>query len=88
MRLKRRYLFGVVRHQAYCLDSEVLEYQSRQLEDTAICFVAEFEIRFDRVPSLILQLIGLKLSHQANTTSLLLLVEHHTSACVSNRSQG
>ncbi len=75
-------LFGVVGHEADRGDAEEFEDFGRKLEVAAVGSVAEFEVGFDGVEALILELVGLQFGHEADAAAFLVFVEQNASAFV------
>ena len=71
-------LLRIIRNEADRGNVKLPENLCRQLKDPAVGFETEFKVRLDCVTALVLELVGAKLGHQSNTTTLLLFVEQHT----------
>ena len=66
----------------------LLEDGGGELEVAAVGFVAEFEVGFDGVEALVLELVGAELGHEADAAALLLLVEEDAGAGVGDGGHG
>src|SRR5581483_2552219 len=79
-----RDLLRIIREQANFVHAEVLQDGGRQLEVAAVGLEAELQVGFDRVATLVLQLVRAQLGHEANAAALLLLVEQNARAFFGN----
>ncbi len=80
--------FGVVGDEADGGDVELLEHLGGELEDAAVGFIAEFEVGFDGVEALVLELVGAELGHESDAAALLLLVEEDAGAGLGDGGEG
>lgn len=80
--------FGVVGDEADGGDVELLEHLGGEFEDAAVGFVAEFEVGFDGVEALVLELVGAELGHESDAAALLLLVEEDAGAGLGDGGEG
>src|SRR5512142_1421595 len=81
---KRRDLIGIVREQANGLKVQRTQNFHWHIVFAAIGLEPELFIGLDRIESLILQLVGLKLGHQANATAFLLLIDQDSDPALGN----
>ena len=65
---------GIVRKQTYCADAEGLQHLGRESEFSMVRFESQAFVGFDGIEPDVLQLVRLKLCHQADPSALLLLV--------------
>jgi hypothetical protein len=80
--------FGVVGDQADGGDVELLEDLGGEIEVAIVVAEAEFEVGFDGVAALVLELIGAELGHEADTAALLVLVEQDAGALFGDGAEG
>lgn len=81
-------LFGVVGHEADGGDVEEAEDFGGKLEVAAVGGVAEFEVGFDGIAAVVLELVGAELGHEADAAAFLLLVEEDAAAGFGDGGEG
>lgn len=69
-------------------DAEELEDLGRELVGAAVCGEAEFDVGFDGVAAVVLELIGAELCHETDAAALLLLIEENACALLRNFGEG
>src|ERR1035437_3769706 len=79
-----RHFLGIVRDQADLLHPKLPQDLRRQFVLAIIVVIAEFDIGLDGVETVVLQLVGLQLGHQAYAAPFLLLVNEDTGAGFGN----
>ena len=77
----------IVCDEADGVDSELLEDFGGELEFAAVGFVAEFEVGFDSVETLVLKFVGAELCHQTDAASFLLFVEQNACAVLGDHGE-
>jgi len=80
-RFKSLNFFRIVGDEAHCVDAELLQDFCWELKFAAVGLVAELDVGFYCVESLILEFVGFQFRHQADAAALLLLVEEDACAC-------
>ena len=81
-------LFGIVGDEADCGDVEEPEDFGGELEVAAVGGVAEFEVGFDGVAAVVLELVGAEFGHEADAAAFLLLVEEDAAAGFGDGGEG
>lgn len=81
-------LLRIVGEQANLLQSEGFQDFAGKLELAMVCLEAEALVGLDGVKSFILQLVGLELGHQADSTTFLLLIDQDARAGLGDHLQG
>ena len=74
------HFFGIVGHQADGWTPSSLERFGRKFVGAAVGGEAQLDIGLDGVQTLVLQLVGLELGHEADAAALLLLIEQDAGA--------
>jgi hypothetical protein len=82
------YFFGVVGDEADGGDVEGLEDFGGEGEASVVVLEAEFEVGFDGVAALVLELVGAELGHEADAAAFLLFIEEDAGALGGDHGEG